>query len=214
MRKATAIVATAAAFTMASIAPAMASTTDENGGHPQSLPSVVTVRPGDTLAGLFGLSWPYVCTVNVANHVISGCNSILPGQHLDGIVTTEERVRIDRWMAAVSHHASPPVSQPSEPVQASEPQPAPQPARSAPAASSGSVWDALAQCESGGDWSINTGNGYYGGLQFSQTSWNAAGGSGSPANASRSEQIRVAENLRAMQGWGAWPACSAKLGLR
>jgi hypothetical protein len=76
------------------------------------------------------------------------------------------------------------------------------------------VWDQLAQCESGGNWSINTGNGYYGGLQFSQSSWNAAGGSGSPADASREEQIRVAETLQAMQGWGAWPSCSSQLGLR
>ena len=72
------------------------------------------------------------------------------------------------------------------------------------------VWDRVAQCESGGNWSINTGNGYYGGLQFSQGSWNAAGGSGSPANASREEQIRVAENLQSTQGWGAWPSCSSR----
>ncbi|MGO1193086.1 MAG: transglycosylase family protein [Nesterenkonia sp.] len=83
----------------------------------------------------------------------------------------------------------------------------------APVASASSDWDRLAECESGGDWSINTGNGYYGGLQFSQQSWNAAGGSGSPANASKAEQIRVAENLQSMQGWGAWPSCSAQLGL-
>ncbi|HCN40596.1 transglycosylase family protein [Rothia sp. (in: high G+C Gram-positive bacteria)] len=75
------------------------------------------------------------------------------------------------------------------------------------------AWDALAQCESGGNWSINTGNGYHGGLQFSQSSWNAAGGSGSPAAASKAEQIRVAENLLQMQGWGAWPSCNAQLGL-
>lgn len=75
------------------------------------------------------------------------------------------------------------------------------------------AWEALAQCESGGNWSINTGNGYYGGLQFSPTSWVAAGGSGSPAAASKAEQIRVAENLLQMQGWGAWPACAAKLNL-
>lgn len=65
----------------------------------------------------------------------------------------------------------------------------------------------MAQCESGGNWNINTGNGYYGGLQFSQSSWNAAGGSGNPANASKAEQIRVAENLLAMQGPSAWPNC-------
>ncbi len=68
--------------------------------------------------------------------------------------------------------------------------------------------------ESGGNWSINTGNGYYGGLQFSQSSWRAVGGSGSPSQASKSEQIARAEALKARQGWGAWPACSAKLGLR
>lgn len=74
------------------------------------------------------------------------------------------------------------------------------------------TWDALAQCESGGDWSINTGNGYYGGLQFSLSTWQANGGTGNPADASREEQIRVAENTLASQGWGAWPSCSAQIG--
>jgi LysM repeat protein len=78
----------------------------------------------------------------------------------------------------------------------------------------GSVWDRLAQCESGGNWGINTGNGYSGGLQFAPGTWQANGGSGSAHNASRAEQIRVAERVLASQGWGAWPACSAKLGLR
>jgi len=78
----------------------------------------------------------------------------------------------------------------------------------------GGVWDQLAACESGGNWSINTGNGYYGGLQFSQSSWEAAGGDGRADQASREEQIAAAENLQAMQGWGAWPACSARAGLR
>lgn len=73
-------------------------------------------------------------------------------------------------------------------------------------------WDAIAQCESGGNWSINTGNGYYGGLQFSQSTWEANGGSGSPANASRSEQIRVANNVLQSQGIGAWPVCGARAG--
>ncbi|SDQ21772.1 LysM domain-containing protein [Curtobacterium sp. UNCCL20] len=80
-------------------------------------------------------------------------------------------------------------------------------------AASGSTWDALAQCESGGNWAINTGNGYYGGLQFTLGTWQANGGSGNPAAASRSAQIAVAERVLASQGWGAWPACSAKLGL-
>jgi len=80
-------------------------------------------------------------------------------------------------------------------------------------AASGSTWDALAQCESGGNWAINTGNGYYGGLQFNLGTWQANGGAGNPASASRGAQIAVAERVLASQGWGAWPACSAKLGL-
>jgi resuscitation-promoting factor RpfB len=79
---------------------------------------------------------------------------------------------------------------------------------------SGSVWDKLAQCESGGNWSINTGNGYYGGLQFSLSTWRAYGGSGYPHKASREEQIRIAKKVQAADGWGAWPACTSKLGLR
>jgi LysM repeat protein len=73
-------------------------------------------------------------------------------------------------------------------------------------------WDAIAQCESGGNWSISTGNGYYGGLQFKQSTWAANGGSGNPANASREEQIRVAENVLQSQGIGAWPTCGKKAG--
>ena len=68
-------------------------------------------------------------------------------------------------------------------------------------------WDAIANCESGGNWGINTGNGYYGGLQFSQSTWNAYGGSGSASSASRDEQIAVAERVLDSQGIGAWPVC-------
>ncbi|WP_159620381.1 transglycosylase family protein [Arthrobacter zhaoguopingii] len=76
-----------------------------------------------------------------------------------------------------------------------------------------SDWDALAQCESGGNWGINTGNGYSGGLQFSPSTWAAYGGSGSAADASREQQIAVAERVLDGQGWGAWPSCSSQLGL-
>jgi LysM repeat protein len=86
--------------------------------------------------------------------------------------------------------------------------------RSASAPAGGGVWDRLAQCESGGNWGINSGNGYSGGLQFASGTWRANGGTGSAHNASRAEQIRVAERVRASQGWGAWPACSSRLGLR
>jgi len=71
-------------------------------------------------------------------------------------------------------------------------------------------WDAIAQCESGGNWGINTGNGYGGGLQFTQGTWHANGGSGSPSGASREEQIRVAENVLHSQGIGAWPVCGRR----
>lgn len=79
------------------------------------------------------------------------------------------------------------------------------------------IWDDLRRCEApdwSGGWSANTGNGYYGGLQFSLTSWRAVGGSGMPHHHSRETQIQMGERLLARQGWGAWPTCSRKLGLR
>ena len=161
-----------------------------------SSPSDHVVRSGETLSGIAGPDWPAVARANG----LANPNLIFPGQviHLDGT-------------------GSGTPAPASAPAPSAEPAPAPE-AAPAPAASSssggGTGWDSLAQCESSGNWSINTGNGYYGGLQFSQSSWNAAGGSGNPANASREEQIRVAENLRSTQGWGAWPSCSSQLGLR
>lgn len=88
---------------------------------------------------------------------------------------------------------------------------------SAPAVANGSTWDRLAQCESGGNWSTNTGNGYYGGVQFSAPTWNAMGGqqyAPTADKATREQQIAVASKLQAQSGWGQWPACSASLGLR
>ena len=76
------------------------------------------------------------------------------------------------------------------------------------------VWDRLAQCESGGNWSLSTGNGYYGGLQFSASTWRAVGGSGLPHQHSRAEQIKRGQILQARSGWGQWPHCSSRLGLR
>lgn len=86
----------------------------------------------------------------------------------------------------------------------------PQPARAA-------TWDALAVCESGGDWSINTGNGYSGGLQFHPQTWTSHGGrefAPYAYQATREQQIAIAEKVLASQGWGAWPSCSKQLGLR
>lgn len=80
------------------------------------------------------------------------------------------------------------------------------------------TWEAVARCESGyggePDWSIDTGNGYYGGLQFNLDSWRWVGGTGYPHQASKATQIEMAERLWERQGWNAWPACSRKLGLR
>ncbi|HVV18681.1 MAG TPA: transglycosylase family protein [Pseudonocardiaceae bacterium] len=82
-----------------------------------------------------------------------------------------------------------------------------------PAASASSVnWDAVAHCESGGNWATNTGNGFYGGLQFTLSTWRANGGSGMPQNASRAEQIAVANRVLASQGIGAWPVCGRYAG--
>jgi hypothetical protein len=76
------------------------------------------------------------------------------------------------------------------------------------------TWDRLAQCESGGNWAANTGNGYYGGLQFSLSSWQAVGGSGRPDQASRETQIAMGQRLWNQGGWSHWPACSSQLGYR
>jgi uncharacterized protein YabE (DUF348 family) len=81
-------------------------------------------------------------------------------------------------------------------------------------ATGSTVWDSLAQCESGGNWAINTGNGYYGGLQFSAATWRSVGGTGLPHQHSREEQIKRGQILQARAGWGQWPHCSARLGLR
>jgi uncharacterized protein YabE (DUF348 family) len=83
-----------------------------------------------------------------------------------------------------------------------------------PAVASGGVWDQLAQCEAGGNWAMNNGNGFYGGLQFNLSTWRRYGGSGMPHQNSREQQIAIGERVQAAQGWGAWPSCSRKLGLR
>ncbi|WP_149823356.1 transglycosylase family protein [Streptomyces tailanensis] len=83
------------------------------------------------------------------------------------------------------------------------------------AAADGGVWDRIAQCESGGNWHINTGNGYYGGLQFAASTWRGFGGTAYAATAdqaSKSQQIAIATKVQRVQGWGAWPVCAARAG--
>ncbi|MGC2656265.1 MAG: transglycosylase family protein, partial [Mycobacterium sp.] len=91
------------------------------------------------------------------------------------------------------------------------------PGTEVPPVNEGDIWDAIAACEAGGNWAINTGNGYYGGVQFDQGTWERNGGlryAGRADQASREEQIAVAEVTRARQGWGAWPVCSGRAGTR
>src|SRR5271166_103816 len=111
--------------------------------------------------------------------------------------------------------APPPPAPDAAPAPDAPAPPAP-PADDAPAPAKAPIkaysvnWDAIAACESGGNWGISTGNGYSGGLQFTPSTWHANGGSGSPAGASREEQIKVAENVLHTQGIGAWPACGRR----
>lgn len=83
----------------------------------------------------------------------------------------------------------------------------------APAPVGDDIWDKLATCEAGNNWAIDTGNGYFGGLQFSQSAWESVGGTGNPAHASREEQIEKGKKLQEVRGWGAWGACAKKLNL-
>jgi resuscitation-promoting factor RpfB len=103
------------------------------------------------------------------------------------------------------------------------PPPAPRPTSSSSSSSTSSssssssndVWERLAQCESGGNWQAVSRNGlYYGGLQFHPDTWRSVGGSGMPHQASKDEQIRRGKILQQRSGWGQWPACSLRLGLR
>lgn len=91
------------------------------------------------------------------------------------------------------------------------------PGTEVPPVTNGAQWDALSRCEAGGNWAINTGNGFYGGVQFDQNTWERQGGLRYAPRAdlaTREEQIAIAEVTRARQGWGAWPVCSGRIGAR
>ncbi|NLG55322.1 MAG: DUF348 domain-containing protein [Rhodococcus sp.] len=91
------------------------------------------------------------------------------------------------------------------------------PGTEVPPVQNGAIWDALAQCEAGGNWNINTGNGYYGGVQFDQNTWQRQGGLKYAPRAdlaTREEQIAIATRTQQTQGWGAWPSCSSRIGVR
>jgi LysM repeat protein len=169
----------------------------------------VVVAEGDSLSKIAtDKSTTYIRLFD-ANEQINDPDVIHPGDKVR-IPAADEQLP-DRPLPA---NAPAPVAAPT-PAQAAVSTPAPvsAPRPAAVYVAGSSVWDALARCESGGNWAINTGNGFYGGLQFTLSSWAGVGGSGYPNMASREEQIMRAQILQSRQGWGAWPACSAKLGL-
>jgi LysM repeat protein len=199
---------------LASVAPmASAHAAPQNTSPKNNKQNVVVVKAGDTLSGIAtDHQTTYVRLFN-ANDAIANPDVIHPGENVRIPDPSEQLPDRPLPQAAPAAVAAPAPAAVEAPAAAA----APVPRVAAPVAanySTGStVWDRLAQCESGGNWAISTGNGFYGGLQFTQSSWAAVGGSGSPNMASREEQISRAQMLQARQGWGAWPACSAKLGL-
>ena len=181
---------------------------------PAGAASIHVVERGDTLSSIAtGAGLPIWRPIYDANKRVVNPDLIFPGQRLV-VPDADDRVKsrplpvraTDRWRAPEPSSGGSPAPAYRAPSSSSS--------SSSPAPAGGSVWDRLAQCEAGGNWAANTGNGYSGGLQFAASTWQAYGGSGSAHTASREEQIRVAERVLAGQGWGAWPACSARLGLR
>jgi LysM repeat protein len=173
-----------------------------------------TVKQGDTLSAIaahaYGnaANWPAVWWPN--RHQMPNPNVIVAGQRLKMPASGH----VPAWMARAARAAIPDsaaapaaasVSRAAAPAAASA-------SASAPASSGGANWSAIAACESGGNWSANTGNGFYGGLQFTQQTWLAYGGGqyASSANqATAAQQIAVAQRVLAGQGIGAWPVCGA-----
>lgn len=174
-------------------------------------PVMVQIQSGDSLAKIGTANNTTYQRLYDANTFIEHPDLIYPGDQLR-VPTAEEQLESRALPATAQPPAEPITAKPAAAVTPQKRAAAP----SAPAnfATGGSVWDSLAKCESGGNWAINTGNGYYGGLQFSLSSWRAVGGTGYPNEASREEQISRGEALKARQGWGAWPSCTSKLGLR
>jgi LysM repeat protein len=172
----------------------------------------VEVQPGDSLTKIADENQTTYPRLFDANENIKDPDVIYPGDKLR-IPAPDEQLPNRPLPADSAAVSTPPAAAKQSANTTSQPRPVQAPAHTVSVAG-GSVWDQLARCEAGRNWAANTGNGYYGGLQFTAGSWHAVGGSGLPSQASREEQIARAEMLRARQGWGAWPACSAKLGLR
>ena len=184
--------------------------------HPGAhhVPDSYTVQQGDSLSAIaahtYGKAedWPAVWWVN--RHQVANPNLIAAGQRL----RLPASGQVPAWMARAAQAAIP--APPPAPAAVSIPQASPAAAApvsaAVPASSGGANWSAIAACESNGNWSANTGNGFYGGLQFTEQTWLGYGGGqyASSANlATQAQQIAVAERVLAGQGIGAWPVCGA-----
>ena len=178
-------------------------------------PATYTVRPGDSLSAIaahtYGSTadWPAVWWAN--RHQVTNPNMIAAGQRL----RLPASGHVPRWMAKAAMAAigatGPAPAAPASAWSAGSPA-AQQAAAPAAASSGGANWSGIAACESGGNWSANTGNGFYGGLQFTEQTWLAYGGGQYAASANLAtpaEQMAVADRVLAGQGIGAWPVCGA-----
>jgi LysM repeat protein len=174
------------------------------------------VQPGDTLTVIAQDNGTTYGRVYDANPAVVDPDLIYPTQELH-IPAPDEQLAARPLPENAPAEAKAEAAITNDDTTVVTPAPAPvqqQPVSvAAPVVADGSVWDRLAMCEATGNWAISTGNGFYGGLQFTVSSWAAVGGSGMPNQASREEQIMRGQMLQARQGWGAWPACAAKLGL-
>ena len=183
--------------------------------HPAAhhAPASYTVQQGDSLSAIaahqygHAADWPAVWWVN--RRQVTNPNLIAAGQRL----RLPASGQVPAWMARAAQAAVPaaaPAPTSAGSVSQADPSTAAPVSAAAPASSGGANWSAIAACESGGNWSADTGNGFYGGLQFTEQTWLAYGGGqyASSANlASQSAQIAVAERVLAGQGIGAWPVC-------
>lgn len=189
--------------------------TQNNSTNQPKAPVMVQIQSGDTLSSIADAHQTTYVRIFDANQNIQDPDVIYPGDQVRIPDASEQLADRPLPSDAPAVPAAPVAAVAPAAATTSYVAPAPvyTPTVANYAAGDGSVWDRIAACESGGNWAINTGNGFYGGLQFTLSTWQAYGGTGLPQNASREEQIAVAERVQAGQGWGAWPVCSIKAGV-
>jgi Transglycosylase-like domain len=195
----------AAAATIVAVASGVAAAAPEG-----SASQVASSQSARTAVDSYGLTQSALQLAQVRTHVVK---MDLRKRGAEARRADARRAAARRAAAAQRAAERAAARQAAQQQQQQQPTAAPAPSQAPPAASGAVNWDAIAQCESGGNWSINTGNGYYGGLQFTQQTWEAYGGlSYAPRAdlASRAAQIAVAEKVYAAGGLGAWPVCGAQ----